>query len=72
MPIAAFAVPLGLWDVPIQAAAVGAALRPALVSLVCAPVPDRINLAMIRLSELEGLPPYWRRYYDHERGLSRS
>jgi hypothetical protein len=63
MPVAAIAIPFGLGDVPIEAAAVGAALRQALASLVRAPVSDRLNLAMVRLSERETLPPYWRRYY---------
>ena len=63
MPMAAIAIPFGLGDVPIEAAAVGVALRQALASLVRAPVPDRLNLAMVRLSERETLPPYWRRYY---------
>jgi hypothetical protein len=64
MPVAAIAVPLGLWDVPVEAAAVGAALRQALAALVRAPIPDRLSLAVIRLSEQEALPPYWRRYYE--------
>ena len=63
MPVAAIAIPFGLGDVPIEAAAVGSALRQALASLVRAPVPDRLNLAIIRLNEHEALLPYWRRYY---------
>jgi hypothetical protein len=69
MPVASISVPFGLGDVPIEAAAVGAALRQALASLVRAPVPDRVNLAMIRLRENETLPPYWRRFYEGEVAL---
>jgi hypothetical protein len=63
MPVAAIAVPAGFWDVPIEAAAVGVALRQALAMLVQAPIPDRVNLALIRLGEREAMSPYWRRYY---------
>ncbi len=63
MPVAAIAVPPGFWDVPIEAAAIGVALRQALAMLVQAPIPDRVNLALIRLGEGEAMSPYWRRYY---------
>ena len=39
------------------------ALRQALAMLVQAPIPDRVNLALIRLGEGEAMSPYWRRYY---------